>query len=269
MNEVIFPIAKLRSNLPSPVVKNYQKKTFFLSFSSKSLFFCLSLYHRGAHSAPFNQKPAIMKNRRALRTLTLLLVLFTTASSWAEDYYVAEYAAATHTLTFKKSTTAPNNTTSWDASNTGDYEPGWHGLGTNITTVVFEESFKAARPTSCCIWFFYFSNLTTVTDMEKYLNTSSVTNMAGMFSGCSSLTSLDVSNWVTGSVTNMGGMFSGCSSLASLDVSNWATSSVTGMGGMFFGCSSLTSLDVSKWDTSSVEFMDEMFSGCSSLTSPL
>ena len=204
----------------------------------------------------------------ALRSvLTLLLVLFTTASSWAEDYYVAEYAAATHTLTFKKSTTAPNNTTSWDASNTGDYEPGWHGLGTNITTVVFEESFKAARPTSCSIWFFYFSNLTTVTDMEKYLNTSSVTNMAGMFSGCSSLTSLDVSNWATGSVTLMADMFAGCSSLTSLDVSKWDTSSVESMDGMFSGCSSLTSLDVSNWVTGSVTGMGSMFSGCSSLTS--
>ena len=83
MNEVIFPIAKLRSNLPSPVVKNYQKKTFFLSFSSKSLFFCLSLYHRGAHSAPFNQKPAIMK--KILILLVCSLVAFTTQAQTKAD----------------------------------------------------------------------------------------------------------------------------------------------------------------------------------------
>ena len=83
MNEVIFPIAKLRSNLPSPVVKNYQKKTFFLSFSSKSLFFCLSLYHRGAHSAPFNQKPAIMK--KILILLVCSLVAFTSQAQTKAD----------------------------------------------------------------------------------------------------------------------------------------------------------------------------------------
>ena len=83
MNEVIFPSAKLRSNLPSPVVKNYQKKSVFLSFSSKSLFFCLSLYHRGAHSAPFNQKPAIMK--KILILLVCSLVAFTTQAQTKAD----------------------------------------------------------------------------------------------------------------------------------------------------------------------------------------
>lgn len=83
MNEVIFPIAKLRSNLPSPVVKNYQKKTFFLSFSSKSLFFCLSLYHRGAHSAPSIQKTTTMK--KILILLVCSLVAFTSQAQTKAD----------------------------------------------------------------------------------------------------------------------------------------------------------------------------------------
>ena len=47
----------------------------------------------------------------------------------------------------------------------------------------------------------------------------------------------------------MSGMFYGCSSLASLDLSSLDTSQVTGMSYMFSGCSSLASLDVSGLDT--------------------
>ena len=46
-------------------------------------------------------------------------------------------------------------------------------------------------------------------------------------------------------MTNMGSMFSGCSSLISLDVSNFNTSNVTEMSGMFDNCKNLTSFNVS------------------------
>ena len=50
----------------------------------------------------------------------------------------------------------------------------------------------------------------------------------------------------------MGGMFSECSSLISLNLSNFITSSVTEMDYMFDGCTSLTFLDLSNFDTSSI-----------------
>ena len=102
--------------------------------------------------------------------------------------------------------------------------------------------------------------------LDNY-DTSSVTDMGGMFFGCSSLSSLDLSGFDTSSVTDMGSMFSGCSSLSSLDLSGFDTSSVTDMMWMFSGCSSLVSLDLSGFDTSSVTNMMAMFSGCSSLSS--
>ena len=52
-----------------------------------------------------------------------------------------------------------------------------------------------------------------------------------MFSECSNLTNLDVSNFNTSNVTSMSEMFSGCSNLTNLDVSNFNTSNVTNMGG--------------------------------------
>ena len=90
--------------------------------------------------------------------------------------------------------------------------------------------------------------------------------MYGMFSGCQSLTSLDVSHFDTSNVKNMGSMFDDCSSLTLLDVSNWNTSNVTNMRWTFSGCESLTALDVSHFDTRNVTDMNSMFSSCSSLT---
>ena len=103
--------------------------------------------------------------------------------------------------------------------------------------------------------FKYCSNLKSVSISD----TSKVTNMDSMFSGCSSLTELDVSDWNTREVTYMGSMFSGCSSLTKLDVSDWNTSEVTNMSSMFSGCKSLTELDVSDWDTGKVVYMGRMF----------
>lgn len=98
-------------------------------------------------------------------------------------------------------------------------------------------------------------------------NTIGVTNMSSMFYSCTSLTSLDVSNFDTSNVTYMGNMFNGCRSIKSLDLSNFNTSNVTDMNSMFGYCSNLTSLDVSNFDTSNVTNMNSMFSGCIGLTS--
>jgi len=56
------------------------------------------------------------------------------------------------------------------------------------------------------------------TDGTPLLNTSNVTNMVYMFSGCSSLTTIPLLN--TSNVTNMGYMFSSCSSLNNESLNN-------------------------------------------------
>ena len=136
----------------------------------------------------------------------------------------------------------------------------------SATTAVFNPSFSYYRPTSTAGWFFKCSYLTTIYGMEN-LNTENVTDMSGMFWGCSSLKSLDVSHFDTGNVTDMSFMFSGCSGLTSLDVSHFDTGNVTNMDNMFAVCSSLTSLDVSHFDTRNVTNMVGMFIICSGLTS--
>lgn len=98
-----------------------------------------------------------------------------------------------------------------------------------------------------------------------------------MFSGCSSLTSLDLSTF-NGSVTDMAGMFSGCSSLKKLDLSSLDTSNIYGktwedengysgsVSEMFKGCTSLVELDLSSFETDFIEDYSSMFEDCSALT---
>ena len=86
-----------------------------------------------------------------------------------------------------------------------------------------------------------------------------------MFSGCSSLSSLDLSGWDVSSASSLSSMFLGCSSLTSLDVSGWDVSGASVFSGMFSQCYSLASLDLSGWDVSNASDLSGMFSGCSSL----
>ena len=115
-----------------------------------------------------------------------------------------------------------------------------------------------------------FFNCSSITSLDvSNFNTSLVTDMIGMFSGCSSITSLDVSNFNTSHVIRMGGdlysyvyendggMFSNCSSLTSLDLSNFNTSRVINMKYMFYGCSSLTSLNLSNFDMSHLGYWED------------
>ena len=55
-------------------------------------------------------------------------------------------------------------------------------------------------------------------------------------------------------------MFSGCSGLTSLDLSNFDTSNVKTMRRMFLSCSNLTSLDLSSFDTSNLVDVYNIFS---------
>jgi surface protein len=60
-----------------------------------------------------------------------------------------------------------------------------------------------------------------------------------LFASCSSLTSLDLSDFDTSNITNMKKMFSGCSSLTELDLNSFDVSNVTNFYMMFNGCSKL------------------------------
>lgn len=87
----------------------------------------------------------------------------------------------------------------------------------------------------------------------------------GMFSGCKSLTTVDLSNFDTTGFTDFRDMFANCESLREAKLGGVDTSDATEMDGMFQGCKSLTSLDVSGFDTGKAKSMSEMFDRCTSL----
>lgn len=135
-----------------------------------------------------------------------------------------------------------------------------------IKTVVFDESFKDARPKDCGGWFLWFEALTTIEHLD-YLNTSEVDDMRSMFSSCTSLETLDLSSFNTEKVTNMVTMFENSKHLRSLKLpKGFIGSSVTNLKAMFRGCESLTELDLSGSNSENVKAMEEMFYGCKALS---
>ena len=112
-----------------------------------------------------------------------------------------------------------------------------------------------------------FSNCSSLTDLDlSNFNTTNVTIMDSMFSGCSRLVNLDLSNFNTTNVTIMNYMFNGCSSLVNLDLSNFNTSKLTNMTFMFNGCKNLVDLNLSSFDVINVVSVDYMFYNCKNLT---
>lgn len=140
------------------------------------------------------------------------------------------------------------------------FEAPWHDNSSLIISVKIEGAIAILTATGM---FAGCSSLTSL-DLSSF-DASKVTDMSRMFYGCSSLKFLDLSSLDASSATDVSWMFYDCSSLESLDLSGLDASSVTDMSLMFYGCSKLTSLDLSGLDTSKVTNMWRMFYGCLSL----
>lgn len=135
-----------------------------------------------------------------------------------------------------------------------------------IKSVVFDESFKDARPTTCVSWFLWFEALTTIEHLD-YLNTSEVEYMNSMFTKCTSLETLDLSSFNTEKVTDMQTMFEGSTNLRTINLpKGFIGSNVTDLNGMFRGCVSLTELNLSGSNAEKVKNMGSMFYGCVALS---
>ena len=135
-----------------------------------------------------------------------------------------------------------------------------------VTTVVFDESFKYFYPTSCREWFstgYYLKNI----EGLEYLNTKEVTDMSQMFKACYSLPNIDLTHFNTDKVTEMDQMFYACQSLTTLDLSEFNTSSVATMYQMFMSCKSLQTVYVNcNFTTENCNDNDnQMFAKCEKL----
>lgn len=225
----------------------------------------------GSQAGRINNGGAIIR-RFALFPLMLLMLLLLPAgmvaqTSASSSKYIATYESSTQTLTFKKlaGETLPENSAWVEDKQTVAAINTKLGNGT-IVHIVFDKSFSTYTPTSLSEFFCGLTKLETITGLE-YLNTAKVTDMSYMFSSCSRLTSLDITNFNTANVTDMSYMFNSCTKLTSLDVTNFNTAKVKNMIRMFSNCQALTSLNVTNFNTEKIPDMSYMFSQCKQLTS--
>lgn len=171
------------------------------------------------------------------------------------------------TMTFKYGEQPTIDNVKCFTLNSETYVPNWSNkdeLKKNVTTVVFDESFAAARPTTCRSWFNGFLQLTEIKGI-KNLNTSNVSDMAYMFAGCSNLKSVDLTYMNLQNVEDMSYMFYYCLALNTVYLKGLNTYNVKYMNSMFELCKSLEHLDISSFNTQNVKNFQRMFYECNSL----
>ena len=128
----------------------------------------------------------------------------------------------------------------------------------NIAVLIWNNSINYCK----CM----FSGCSDITEIDvSNFDSSEVINMASMFRGCPKLSFINFSNFNTSKVSEMGSMFRESKELSSLDLSSFDTSNVISMGAMFHQCIKLTSLNLSSFNMEKVTNMDSMFSGCTNL----
>ena len=182
-----------------------------------------------------------------------------------------EWNTTTNNLTFKYGTKPADiagEYSCFDINGQTEGQPEWSEIfkKPEVTTVVFDESFKYFYPTSCREWFstgYYLKNI----EGLEYLNTNEVTDMSQMFKACYSLPNIDLTHFNTDKVTEMDQMFYACWSLTTLDLSEFNTSSVATMYQMFMSCNSLQTVYVNcNFTTENCNDNDnQMFAQCAKL----
>ena len=182
-----------------------------------------------------------------------------------------EWNTTTNNLTFKygnKPADVAGEYSCFDINGQTEGHPEWSEIfkKPEVTTVVFDESFKYFYPTSCREWFstgYYLKNI----EGLEYLNTNEVTDMSQMFKACYSLPNIDLTHFNTDKVTEMDQMFYACWSLTTLDLSEFNTSSVATMYQMFMSCNSLQTVYVNcNFTTENCKDNDnQMFAQCAKL----
>ena len=136
-----------------------------------------------------------------------------------------------------------------------------------VLKAVIDPSMKNSTKTSFASLFYDgsypLSEMTTIEGLEN-LNTAIVTDMHGMFTDCSALTTLDLTSFNTANVQHMYSMFNGCSSLKSVDLTSFNIDNLQSASAMFNGCKSLTTIYCDK-DWSAIDGA-WMFAYCANLT---
>lgn len=93
-----------------------------------------------------------------------------------------------------------------------------------------------------------------------------MTEIQYMFSGCTSLKTVDLSNWKTPKLSVLGRLINGCGSLTYANLSGWDVSSLYQIDVYpFSGCVNLVTLDLSGWNLDNTIVDRRLFENCNSL----
>ena len=189
--------------------------------------------------------------------LVVLLTAMTCALGVRAQEAYAWYSPATNSLTFcYDNGRSVCVGTTYDL-NDGAIEPGWVTDGNNayVKRVSFDHSFADVRPTSTYHWFYEMRNLESIVGM-RFLNTSEVTRMDGMFYRCYKLTVLELGSFNTAKVIDMSDMFRSCSALQSIYArESWKMTdmALTSSHNMFKDCNRLVGGKGTAYDAAHVD----------------
>ena len=114
---------------------------------------------------------------------------------------------------------------------------------------------------------FYNCNVLSSISFNSGFNTEAVTDFTNMFSGCSAITSLDLSMFDTSAAESMYQMFNNCRELTTIGATTRfiTTASLTNTASMFASCLKLASVDLTGLAGHPTS-LQSMFSSCESLT---
>ena len=216
----------------------------------------------------------------------------------AKDLY-CYYTSSTKTLTFyyddnKSSLTSrlssyPDDRI-YDIAGTN----GWNLVRGKVEQITFDDSFWDARIAGLGGFFRDCTNLKKINNFGNF-NGDKCSDWSYLFYNCSSLKSIDLSDFRSGPAANWSHMFDGCTALETIvgldlvstsnatdmsymfnncirlsdfDTSNFNTAKVTDMSYMFANCQSATHLDIGNFNTANVTNMSYMFNSCESILIP-
>lgn len=116
----------------------------------------------------------------------------------------------------------------------------------NITKVIIKNKLI---PKHTIFWFKDLKNVKTIEGLEN-IDLKNVKDMTGMFSGCTSLTSLDLSSFNMKNVETTNGMFANCINLKTIYVNSktWELSKVNDSEFMFYNTTSIVGENKTEFD---------------------
>lgn len=126
---------------------------------------------------------------------------------------------------------------------------------TKLETAILPTFKAGAKLTSLAQVFYSCPKLTSVTLDFREGSCKNITSASGMFTQCTILPEVDLSEIDTSKITNMSQMFYQCKALAHIYVSDlWDVSKVTNSTDMFKDCESLPNYDATKIDVSMAKY---------------